>query len=294
MFCKKCGFEFNEGVEYCPQCGAQQTPEYDAEFGEKPDDLNIPFEAVPSTLSDKVTELVSSGLFLAATILATVSAVLNSLSGGIDLSILYAIFMWTAYASAKKGKVTYNNIRNISGMLFAEKIILIVSSALIGFAGIVVSLLGNIVDGFSFKEDFVREFESALEQGGVNSNEFLGELSEIFGKVDMKTFLDVFVKAIGIIAIIVAVGMLLVAIFGIGSIHKCVKTTYEGMRDGNENIQKLTACRGWLMTFGIVGCLSVLSNIGTDNITGLIAGGASAAAYIIGFVLVGNLKEKLD
>lgn len=304
MFCKNCGFEFEDGVMYCPQCGAQQVSEQAAP---QENQYAPVFEAVPensgSGFAQKITEFVSSGLFLAMTILVTASAAFDvfgnfqKTEAGFKLPvssiicILLAVFMWMSYASAKKGEVNYRNLRKVSGTIFAYKVILFVVSGLIACVGAILTVADKLILSFLQSNEFLTEFESALESEGMNSDELFGELGGVLGEINVEDVIKIFSSALGIGLIIAAVLVVLYGIFGIGSIHKLVKSTYEGVRDDCPALDKLGACRGWILTIGIVKALQTLGSLGDNNFAVPLASGCFAAACIVAFALLGQLKE---
>lgn len=300
MFCKYCGFEFEDDVQYCPRCGAPQIIEQNS-YGTASsfnDDTFKTYSPYNGT-AQRITDVLSEKAYLIVTILVTVSAVLNTLSGSLPLlDILLSIFMWMAYSSAKKGSVSYNSLRNISGTLFAEKIICFVVSGIIGFAGISVLL----ADKF-YSAEFFDGVTAELEENGVDIESFIAEFEDKLGSVTVDNFLKVLVLVMGILMIVISVAILLYALFGIGSIHKCVKSMYKGVENGTE-IVKLGACRGWVLVASVFWGLEavgdfnslMLNEIESDKILeftfGIIATGCMAVAGIIAFVLLGRLKNR--
>ena len=301
MFCKICGFEITEGVEFCPQCGAEINPP-------TPENPAQPFEAVPNLLGEKVTKLVSSNLFLAATILVTVSTVGSIFVSAGLMNILFTVFMWTAYASAKKGAVSYNNIRNMSGTVFATKVLYIIAAASSALCAGIFLLLGVSADNslnYPSDNSDVLSLFSALD---INIEEFMEDFNGILGNQGSQNYISALLIIAGVILAVVAVLMFIYALCGVGSIHKFLKSTYEGIRDGNEDVKKINACKNWLLVMGIIDALSALtvfdfsgiqSALDTGSVLELIQNSAEfiiiatgAAAYIIGFVLVGKFKNE--
>lgn len=220
----------------------------------------------------------SDVLFLIVCILVSVSTLFSSIVVSTNawgqtsasfspdvFGILFTIFLWMTYSSAKKGNINIKSLRSTSGTTFAMYIVVWVAVGLFGVCGILLLVAGNAVGG---------ELMSGLVDEMGSDAAILYELG--LGSAG---------AAFTLIALIVllAAGILTVYnIFFYGALHKFAKSLYTSAQNGFENIQKANACGIWLLVIGI---LNAITSFG-GGFTGFIAGAAQAATYIILFVWI--------
>ena len=125
MKCYKCGNEVEEGREVCPVCEASV--------------IN------PSPLASKMLSLFGDKMFLAMCVLLSVAAGIGVISGGgfSVTTILFTIFLWLLYSDAKKSVVEVSKMRVISGTLFAQFVLSIISVVCIAIGVVVIVVLAT-------------------------------------------------------------------------------------------------------------------------------------------------------
>ena len=134
MKCEKCDLEYDDTLATCPNCSSTEM------------------EAVSlNPAADKVLGMLKDNLFLVICVLVSGASVFSLATGGIPcgiplLHILMSVFLWLAFAQSKKGFADGGHLRCVSGTLYANYVIvnvstilIIVSGALLGFAWQVVS-----------------------------------------------------------------------------------------------------------------------------------------------------------
>ena len=136
MKCKNCGFENEQGVEYCVNCGESLAC----------DCAPMPVEAVSlNPAADIVMNALRDKLFLVLCVLMTASCAMSIITSGVSLIyILITIFLWLTYADAQKGFANEKHLRVISGTVYAQYIIINVLSVLLLVSGALVGV------GFKF------------------------------------------------------------------------------------------------------------------------------------------------
>ena len=197
MKCNRCGYESNEDFKFCPICGVDATQENS-------------FMINPA--EDLVLSVVKDKLFLILCILMTAASALSGLlSGSFDIiSILITIFLWITYSNGKKNVVQYNNIRNISGTIYAEYVIVNVLSVLFMVISVIIGFCFSLIDGsFDIVEDVLNEFEEF--------SHYISATTEQLGQ-----FIGII---IGIVFFVVAVVILLINIreYHFMGLHQCLR-----------------------------------------------------------------------
>lgn len=257
MKCYKCQTELGEGFAVCPVCGTAFAPSGPA--------------------ANKILEILRDKLFLTLCILLSVSFGATVLSGsGIPItSLLFVIFLWIVYSKAKKGVVDVANMRNVSGVVYAEYIIMNVSAILLIVCGVLFGFL------FSFVSESA-EATDAMMQGikiGLAAAEIPFEITQTLAVV-IGWVLAVFFAVVGVIT-------LLVSIFAWRKLHRFVKSVYTGVQNGGQTpVVNVKTAKNWLWVFGIINALSALSSLLSFNIFTIAATGCAAAAFIVGAQLI--------
>ncbi len=222
----------------------------------------------PSGLNpwQRIQRFCSDGKFLAVCVLYSVS-VACSIFGWLSFSlpvieILFTIFLWMAYAAAKNNKILGKDVKKLSGTVFALEIVRIVDAVVM----VGVGFLFNLLFGFFGSENFARMIlKSPAEiKRYVQITQPLMELMSLIMMI-----------VVGVCAIII----ILMAVLGIGAIHKFVKTAYKSADTGVLEIKSRKTASGWLIAFAIIYGLSALSIL--FYITGAVQYGSLCAAFIL-------------
>jgi hypothetical protein len=135
MKCNNCGFEYEDSLRVCPNC-----------------ESNSQLAVISlNPAADKVSAAITDGLFLVMCILMSASCIFGLLVGRIPtLNILFTIFMWLAYAQARKGILDSTHLRSLSGTTFAMYVINYVAAGLVALAGFMIAfVLSVLVQSFA-------------------------------------------------------------------------------------------------------------------------------------------------
>lgn len=300
MFCQNCGFNLDDNAAFCPNCGnavakaeapapaaapvATPAPEQTYAAPQPTYTAPQPTYAAPqqvflNPVTARFNAVFSDVLFMVVCILVTVSAVFSSFKvtttawGGTSTSfspdvfgVLFTIFLWMTYTSAKKGNINVKSLRSTSGTTLAMYIVMWVVVGLLGLAGILLLVSGNALGS---------EFMDAIP------SEVGGAFAEIIYELGINS-IDALFTLFAIIMLFIAGIFAVVNIFFYGSLHKFAKSLYTSAQNGFENIQKAKTCSTWLIVVGILNALSSFSG----GFAGFIAGAAQSATYIILFVWI--------
>lgn len=307
MFCSVCGFKCEDDAEFCPQCGAKlyiaQQPQPEVN-----NNSEVKFEAVPGNncfgFTKTITDVVSSTLFLIATIFYSAAVVFNF--NVID--VLISIFLWMAFASAKSGIVKHRSLRNLSGAVYAQKILTIISGALLGFFGACLIVIDYTIKRAYTLSEFMSKFREAFDESGIITySDFIKKFNSFFKifNITFEKFVSVFFSAFGIILIIMAVLTILYAVFGIGNVHKFLKDIYTGVQLNSPMLDNLNTARVWILVMAILKGLGAVSQLGSGVLDKVALAGplnagldfsflspaCTAVAGIMFFIVLGKLKE---
>ena len=266
MFCQNCGFNLDDNAAFCPNCGnavakadasiytstapvATPAPEqtYAApqqNYTTPQPVYNVPqptYNAPQPTFLNPITArfntAFSNALFLVVCILVTVSTVFSSFtptdtsqSFSPDvLGILFSIFLWITFVSAKKGNINVKSLRSTSGTTFAMYIVMWVAVGILGLCGLLLLVAGNALGG-SIMGSLVDELGS---DAAILYELGLGSAGAAFAFI--------------VIIVLIIAGLLAVYnIFFIGGLHKFAKSIYTSAQNGFENIEKANSCSIWL------------------------------------------------
>lgn len=270
MICKNCNHQCADTDVFCTYCGATLEKETAAPASEA-FAASEPVISQP-VISDEVNPIVqkwqqifSHNLFLVMAILVSCSAVFALFSGSVNvISILFTIFFWILFASAKKNEVSAKQIRWVSGTIYAQKIINWVLVGVLGF-GAIVSIFSTSL------------LSSILSFGN------LGDFGEAYS----------FVAGIGAAAfgVIIAIALLIAAAFTVvvnilyfTPAHQIANSLYNGFVDVN----KLHTVKTWSLVLGILSGVGALATI-SGGFCSFIASASGAAAYIIAYVWIDKI-----
>ena len=254
MKCCKCQVEIGEGFSTCPVCGTPIMP--------------------TSPLANKVLTIFKDNLFLTLCVLLSVSCGATILGGnGVPITTLLAmIFLWIVYSKARNNIVDVKNMRCVSGVVYAEYVIINVVSILLAVVGIILGVGVGFVDAVAGEvmDAYMNSFHANI--GGVPF-----DLTETFavGMGWLTAGLFIFVAAI----------LLVVNLFAWKKLHGFVKSVYVAVQNGGATpIVNAKIAKAWLWVFGIFSAVGTLGSF--YNPLALLSSGCSTAAYIIGAILV--------
>ncbi len=269
MKCMSCGYEAPIEMTTCPQCGAVLPT---AEPAAQPVYAQ-PAEAVYTQplathpVYAFLLNFVQDQLFMIIAILTTVAAAVQLIAGnGINLiALLVTIFMWLAYSKAKKGELDRNNLRHVSGTVYAMYIIFNVAAIMLIIGGALTALAMGMAAG-ALPTDLVVDIDGVPAEA----------LELLLGTGGI---------VLGVILALLGVGMLLISIFCYKRLHRFAKSLYESIDTMQFAFVHQQAAYNWLLVIGILDAISALGAMADDLLTG-VAAACTAAAYIVGAVLV--------
>lgn len=258
MQCTRCGFQCDEGLRFCPNCG-------------------LPLPRPLNQGCTQILQAVSSTLFLLICIFISATVVFSISMGSMPLiQILLAVFLWLAYAQAKKGNPDPGQLRCVSGTLYAEYIITFVGAGCVALCGILVSFLFSALTSDPTILTYSLQ-QAGLDQATIQTVEYyLGLITAVPTALIMIGFL------------VAAVLMVVINIFSLGTIHKFAKSVYQSLETGNVQLKKVKAAKVWLFILGGLNALSAVSILAT-SVSSFLIYGCSAAAAILAGVLVGQV-----
>ena len=263
MKCSECGYESSEQFAHCPHCGA---PSQDQSVSE-----NTAAATVLAMLQDK--------LFLFLCIAVAASCILSISAGGLPLlHILIAVFLWLAYADAKKGTVNTEHLRSVSGTVYAQYVINHILAVLTLVMGVLFAALCYY----------------ATET--VTVHQVLSEvLAEVLADFNLSIDLTMILALSGTVVLIVfALVAVLVEVFNIlslGKIHRFLKSLYTGVQAGKLELKSFSGARAWLLILGICSGLGILDML-IDPLAAL-SSAVSCTGCILAWILIGkHLTDK--
>lgn len=261
MKCANCGFENEQGFEYCPSCGTSATA--------------VPAENISvNPAGDRVLMALKDRLFLTICILLSTSSVLSLATNSLPLlNILFSVFLWLTYAQSRKNIPDVQHLRSISGVTYAYYVIMNVVGIMFIVCGVV---FGAVVGAFTGSGEFLDVLEESFLEAGVSVAE-LGIPLESLGAVGW---------GFGIAFILAGVMVLITNLLGIRKLHRLAKSVYVSVDYCVFNIENARGAKNWLIFFGVGGVISATSTIANGDLIGALAVGTDAAAVIIASVLV--------
>ena len=254
MKCYKCGNEIGEGFEVCPICAT-------------------PVVVTTSPVANKVLTVFRDDLFIAICVLLSVSCGATIFSGnGVPLtSLLAMIFLWITYSKSRHGIIDVKNMRCVSGVVYAEYIIMNVCAIILSACGITLGATLSVIGNNSL---YLKSFADAMTANVYGLAFTLTETIAV-GMGWLIAGLFIFIGAI----------ILLISFFAWKKLHSFVKSVYVGVQNGGQTpVVNAKIAKTWLWVFGIFSAIGSLGSL--PNVLAFVAGGCSAAAYIIGAILV--------
>lgn len=276
MICSYCQSEFDDNLGNCPVCGAPVPPAEDKkpDYFSQANEIPVQPEFMPQApainpLLAKTDMLVKDNLFLALCILLSVAAAIplfKSFSGLALLSIpsiLLVIFFWMIYADSKKGLPNPAHIRLVSGLIYAEYVIMYVMGGLLALMGFLCMFSSSTIarlltDAFSKNAEIESGLDRAFSAGGW---------------------------IIGFVFLFTAAVILILNYFSYSKIHKFVKSCYENIQANINALECRNITSVWLIIFAVFMSLSALSYIAKSPLTA-VSGGCQTAVCIISYMLL--------
>ena len=237
MKCTNCGFESQEEFTYCASCGTK---------------VEINNE---QTVTNKFLSILKDKLYLMFCIFLSVYCVFSIAGGAIPIIVILAcVFGWIAYAKAQKDTLDYDQIKNLSGCLYAQYVItnvvtiicIVVGILLIVFAGALHTASDLI---FSLANEF---------------NIYLWDLGDTAQGV--ATLIGYIA---GAVFLVVGIVLLLINILGVKKIHKFTKSIHTSIKTQVEDYKCITSAKKWLYFFAIVSGISLVSTLATNVINSI-------------------------
>lgn len=263
MFCPNCGSQMMDGTIFCTNCGSPMTPR----------SMIVRGNRVITALQDP--------LFLVICILWSISALVQLIIVGFPdvITVLLTIFFWITFAKARRGETPQNQLRCISGVVYAQYIIGFVASGVFFLLGVLMIVFGVATKGR------LPELNSFLWD--YFPNLFLGSGS---------AFIIVFFVIMGFSLIFGGGVSLVINLLGYRRIHRFAKSVYENAYS-DMPLPDAKAARIWLMIFGIISAaqipnyllVMVTSGVESGSVSGFIlslASGCNVAVAILASVLV--------
>ncbi len=253
MKCNKCNFQSEQDFAFCPNCSAPAGEPVPA------------VEPVPNPVGEKVMAALRDKMFLAICVLMTVSAFLGLASGGIPVfQILFSIFLWITFSKVRKNIVDTNQLKNLSGTVYAQYVVFNVAGCIFVVCGVVSVVLLALSGSLGI-------FDSLLSQFGLFSSGLSGAFVFASGWLLL------------VVITVIAAAMLAVSLLGWRKIHRFAKSVYTSIESYSESIQYAAAAKNWILAFGIIDAVSAIAS---GDFTTFLAGGCSAAAAIVAYLLI--------
>ncbi len=237
MKCYNCGWEADIDAAFCPVCG-------------KPKEVEPTNPIRMRTLS-----MLKDGLFLAICILMSVATVVSFLAGGLNIIyLLLTVFLWLVFAAAENGRLSTENMRCVSGTIYAQYVLNWVLVGICGLCTAVFALCAAVLANEPVSgEALIEELVGELELEGIYAAELIELLSALTLEVLFATVIAVF-----------AVTTILAAVFNIfatRSMHQFAKSLYKSAIAGQLELKKLEATQNWLMVLGVLNGISAIFSL---------------------------------
>ncbi len=251
MVCEKCKKQYKKGQTVCADCGGALTKN----SGNQTKTKGSKSEVRRKLVEDKFISAFSDNSFMIVCILTTISAVISSVSGFVDIiGILFAIFMWLTYSVAKKGVIYSKYMRFTSGMVYTIKIMF-----WFGFGVYVLIAIFSLA------------VPSLTASTFHNTFNYYNSLFE-FLAVDIGIIMF-------LVYIIYAVVFALTNILFYNPAHKLAKSMYKSVDVGELNLEHFSKTKNCALFMAVVKILMALVSHG--GIKSIASAVCLCAAYII-------------
>lgn len=256
MKCTNCGYEAEQEFRFCPQCGAEYAP------------------VASNTAAEKILPALKDTLFLVICILMAANCILSITSGGLPLiNILMTVFLWLAWNLARTDSTDAQQLRNVSGTVYAQYVINNVVAVLIFVVGAIFALVMGVVMG---QADVWEELMGELSAMGA---EYL-MAADLLASLSIPLLTGIFA--------VVAVAVLLVNVFAMRNIHRFAKSVYQSLEKKTPALERVNTARVWLYIFGVCDGLGALASLMDGELVSGLTSGTGAAAAVLAAVLIGK------
>ncbi len=269
MKCMHCGFEVADEFSFCPNCGKKQIEYSSDEQSSNLENLAVSINPV----EDFMLRVLKDKLFLVLCILVSSATVFALANDSINIiGILMSVFLWLTYASAYKGIADTNHLRSVSGTYYANYIISFIGAILVLVLGLLMTFVfGVIATGNELMSSIVEEMEFAA--GDTVADLLIGLLS-------------VSAAWVFVIFALIGVGIILVLKFAVKPTHSFIQSIYKSLEKGEFLFCSANTAKTWLLISGILSGFSAVGCLLIMNVSGFLSAGSTAAASIIGSILI--------
>lgn len=203
---------------------AQEAPQQNIQCGPSP--------------MERINALCRDDKFLAVCILyftSTICAITGLFTFSVPVvETLLTIFFIMAYVKAKSNSIEPKHIKRISGSTLALMIIRFVGCAIV----ILIGILFNSLMSYFGSEGFA----NLIFRRKAEIDRYIAVVRPIIMGIS---------SVIMITLIVCAIVAFVLALLGIGSIHKFVKSAYTSAQTGVLDIKASRTARGWLIAFAV-------------------------------------------
>ena len=263
MLCKNCQTEIKEGEGFCANCGTVA-------------------EQNSGSALDLLKTVCSSQLFLILCVLASVGPVVSIISSGlagiigVAISAIYAISLWLMYLASTKSENAapfVGPLKAVNILTTVEWVINWIASGLLILCGIIFMVGANAVD-----DVFVKVTVYLPES-----------VTDVISELEVDSIMII----MGVVVFLVAAIVIAFNIFFYGKLRKCTASFKNSAISGTLALEKVVACKNWLMVIGVINAISAISNFSASAMAG-VTSLCSAAACIIASLVLKSVKEKVN
>lgn len=255
MKCENCGFEYDDAVGVCPNCNGVAAE---------------PVSVNPA--ADKVLGMLKDSLFLVICILVSVSCILSLSTGGVPLlQILMAVFLWIAFAQGRKGFADSSQLKNISGTIYANYVLVNIGTICIMVSGALIGLAWQFIADTAATQELIDEVIGLV---GIENTYLVETLFDVSG--------------LFVAGIFVAVGLvlLLINVLGFRKIHRLAKSTYQSVDFCVPNFENANGAKNWMVVFAVLELVSSASGFLAWQANAALTSACLGVCYILGSILV--------
>ncbi len=253
MKCNNCSFESEQDFAFCPNCSAPAG------------------ERIVNPVGEKVMAALKDKMFLAICVLLTVASAISTFSGGgiPAIIILHTVFLWIAYSKVQKNIVDTKQLRNLSGTVYAQYVVLNVLSIILLVSGVISVILTLVFGGLDLPESILAHF------GDINL-----DISSALVMLSGWLIFAVFT--------VIAAVMLVVNVLIWRKIHRFAKSVYQSIDTYTQNLQYADAVKTCLLVLGVLDAVSAGYVLVNGGFITAISNACLAAATILASQLVGK------
>lgn len=240
-------------------------------------------EHTNNPMENRMVALFGDKMFLAMCVLLSVAAGIGVISGGgfSVTTILFTIFLWLLYSDAKKSVVEVSKMRVISGTLFAQFVLSVISVVCIAIGVVVLVVLATQGAQKQGDTGFTNAVIQALEDHNFQIN--LGTYK--LPLPSYETFIDT-MWFLAILGLLFVAAILVVEVIGYRKLHRLAKALYKCVESKNFIIDGLRGVKAWLVLFTVYNGLLALGGLYSLDIAGFLINGVKCATYILASKLI--------